>query len=75
MDQPVTTVEIPHRPLVLDLRGGPNTGDHVDIMGNHQLLDLVLKVATGQGDSVAPNVVSSIDDLTRLIDDANADNS
>lgn len=33
-------------------RGGPWTSDHVDVLGNHGLLDLLLHVATGHGDQV-----------------------
>lgn len=34
-------------------RGGPWTSDHVDVLGNHGLLDLLLHVATGHGDEVS----------------------
>ncbi len=34
--------------------GGPWTSDHVDVLGNHGLLDLLLHVASGNGDKVLP---------------------
>ena len=39
-------------------RGGPWTSDHVDVLGNHGLLDLLLHVATGHGDKVPLQSVS-----------------
>lgn len=48
----VTTHEIPHDPNPLDLRGGQTTGDHVDILGSSRVNELVLRVASGQGDAL-----------------------
>ena len=33
-------------------RGGPRTSDHVDVLGNHELMDVLLHVAAGRGDEV-----------------------
>jgi len=45
----VYTREYVHTPsnALVDPRGGPGTGDHVDIMGNHQLIDDILSILTG----------------------------
>ena len=40
--------------------GGPNTGDHVDILGRSSLNDLILRVAGGKGEQVEENYVSKI---------------
>ena len=52
--------EMPHEPDRLNPRGGPNTGDHVDILGRASLNDLILRVAGGKGDQVEESFVSSI---------------
>ncbi|PNS14358.1 hypothetical protein CAC42_6871 [Sphaceloma murrayae] len=56
----ITSYEMPHEPDRFSPRGGPNTGDHVDILGRSSLNDLILKVAGGQGDSIPDHVVSNI---------------
>lgn len=56
----VKVYEMPHEPDRFSPRGGPNTGDHVDILGRHSLNDLILRVAAGKGDGVGENVVSKI---------------
>ncbi|KAH8661664.1 Lecithin:cholesterol/phospholipid:diacylglycerol acyltransferase [Tricladium varicosporioides] len=56
----VKVYEMPHEPERFSPRGGPNTGDHVDILGRSSLNDLILRVAAGRGDDVAENVVSDI---------------
>lgn len=56
----VVTREIFHQPDVLDLRGGPKTGDHVDILGAHDLNEVVVKVAVGQGDQIEEKIYSPI---------------
>jgi phospholipid:diacylglycerol acyltransferase len=48
----VITKEYSHQPFSfredgLDLRGGMRSGDHVDIMGNHEMLTDLLNVVTG----------------------------
>jgi phospholipid:diacylglycerol acyltransferase len=52
--------EMPHEPDRFSPRGGPNTGDHVDILGRQSLNDLILRVAAGRGDEIGENVVSDI---------------
>ena len=56
----VTVHEMPHEPDRFSPRGGPNTGDHVDILGRSSLNDLILKVAGGKGHLVEDCVVSQI---------------
>lgn len=56
----VKTYEMPHEPDRFSPRGGPKTGDHVDILGRQSLNDLILRVAAGQGDKISEVVVSEI---------------
>jgi phospholipid:diacylglycerol acyltransferase len=56
----VTVVEMPHEPERFNPRGGPNTADHVDILGRQLLNELILKVAAGRGDTIEETVVSNI---------------
>lgn len=56
----VTVVEMLHEPERFNPRGGPNTADHVDILGRSTLNELVLRVAAGKGDTIVDNVVSNI---------------
>lgn len=56
----VTVVEMPHEPERFNLRGGPNTADHVDILGRQKLNELILKVAAGKGDEIEDFIVSDI---------------
>lgn len=42
----VVTKEFEHEPSLVDLRGGPKTGDHVDILGNHELLMDIMKISS-----------------------------
>ena len=41
-------------------RGGGTTADHVDILGNVALNEIILKVATGAEDEVQDHFVSNI---------------
>ncbi|KAJ7129012.1 phospholipid:diacylglycerol acyltransferase [Mycena crocata] len=61
----VTTVELPHRPVLSIPRGGANTSDHVDILGSTGLNEIILKVATGVGEEVTDNFVSDIREYAR----------
>ncbi|KAF4301576.1 phospholipid:diacylglycerol acyltransferase [Botryosphaeria dothidea] len=63
----VTTYEMPHEPDRFSPRGGPNTGDHVDILGRSSLNDLILRVAGGKGDLIEDNVVSNILDYAEKV--------
>jgi phospholipid:diacylglycerol acyltransferase len=56
----VKVYEMPHEPERFSPRGGPNTGDHVDILGRQSLNDLILRVAAGKGEAIEENVVSNI---------------
>ncbi|KAI5308075.1 hypothetical protein KEM55_006642, partial [Ascosphaera atra] len=56
----VTVYEMPHEPDRFSPRGGPNTGDHVDILGRSSLNDLILRIAGGQGHLIEDNYVSHI---------------
>ena len=56
----VTVVEMPHEPDRFNPRGGPNTADHVDILGRQTLNELILRVAAGHGDSIRDSIVSPI---------------
>jgi phospholipid:diacylglycerol acyltransferase len=56
----VKVYEMPHEPDRFSPRGGPNTGDHVDILGRQSLNDLILRVAAGKGGGIGENVVSDI---------------
>eukprot|EP01105_Mastigella_eilhardi_P015273 TRINITY_DN347_c0_g3_i10.p1 TRINITY_DN347_c0_g3~~TRINITY_DN347_c0_g3_i10.p1 ORF type:complete len:437 (+),score=95.63 TRINITY_DN347_c0_g3_i10:795-2105(+) len=63
----VVTKEYKHNPFVLDLRGGQATGDHVDIMGNAQLLADVLHIATGHEENFHPSIVSNVEEIARRV--------
>ena len=63
----VTTYEMPHEPDRFSPRGGPNTGDHVDILGRSSLNDLILKIAGGREDMVGENVESRVREYARKV--------
>lgn len=52
--------EMAHEPDRFSPRGGPNTGDHVDILGRTSLNELILQIAAGEGDDIQDEVVSDI---------------
>lgn len=56
----VKVFEMPHEPDRFSPRGGPNTGDHVDILGRQSLNDLILRVAAGRGGEIEDTVVSKM---------------
>ncbi|PBP26006.1 Lecithin:cholesterol acyltransferase [Diplocarpon rosae] len=56
----VKVYEMPHEPDRFSPRGGPNTGDHVDILGRQSLNDLILRVAAGKGGEIEEYVTSNI---------------
>ncbi|RMZ89353.1 hypothetical protein DV736_g3419, partial [Chaetothyriales sp. CBS 134916] len=56
----VTTYEMPHEPDRFSPRGGPNSGDHVNILGRSNLNDLILRIAGGKGDDIEENYESRI---------------
>ncbi|KAI5283062.1 hypothetical protein KEM54_002452, partial [Ascosphaera aggregata] len=59
----ITVYEMPHEPDRFSPRGGPNTGDHVDILGRSSLNDLILRIAAGQGHLIEENYVSRIKEI------------
>ncbi|KAI5478552.1 phospholipid:diacylglycerol acyltransferase [Pseudohyphozyma bogoriensis] len=56
----VVTHEIKHEPLAFDVRGGPTTADHVDILGSSELNEAVCDIATGHGGRVKDHFHSDI---------------
>jgi phospholipid:diacylglycerol acyltransferase len=56
----IKVYEMPDEPERFSPRGGPNTGDHVDILGRQSLNDKILRVAAGRGEELEENVVSDI---------------
>ena len=63
----ITVVEMPHEPERFNPRGGPNTADHVDILGRQTLNDLILRVAAGRGDTINDYVVSNIEEYASKV--------
>ncbi|PPQ62922.1 hypothetical protein CVT24_006162 [Panaeolus cyanescens] len=63
----VTTVELPHRPILTIPRGGANTSDHVDILGSTRLNEIILAVAAGAGEEIQESLVSNITEYARKI--------
>ncbi|KAJ8537298.1 hypothetical protein ON010_g13298 [Phytophthora cinnamomi] len=61
--------EYRHNPvsMLFDARGGPETADHVDIMGNHGLIRDVLLVAARAYDRLPDNITSSIMDIAERV--------
>lgn len=57
----VKVYEMLHEPGRFSPRGGPNTGDHVDILGRQSLNDMILRVAAGKGEAIERNVESNIE--------------
>ncbi|KAE8270998.1 hypothetical protein A4X09_0g1314 [Tilletia walkeri] len=56
----VVTHEMLHTPEAMELRGGENTGDHVDILGATKVNDFILRIAAGHGEDIKENFVSDI---------------
>lgn len=56
----IVAYEMPHEPDRFNPRGGPNTGDHVDILGRSSLNDLILRVAGGKGHLITDTIYSDI---------------
>lgn len=63
----VTTYEMPHEPDRFSPRGGPNTGDHVDILGRSSLNDLILRVAGGKGAAIEDQWSSRIWEISERV--------
>ena len=56
----VKTYEMLHEEDKFDLRGGPKTADHVDILGRAELSELILKIVGDQGADIENKIVSNI---------------
>lgn len=56
----IITHEMLHEPDRFSPRGGPNTAEHVDILGRQNLNEFLLRVAAGRGADIRENVVSNI---------------
>ena len=63
----ITTYEMPHEPDRFSPRGGPNTGDHVDILGRSSLNDLILRVAAGKGHEIEDKYESRIWEIAERV--------
>jgi phospholipid:diacylglycerol acyltransferase len=59
--------EMPHEPDRFSPRGGPNTADHVDILGRASLNDLILRIAGGRGDLIQESIHSNIREYAEKI--------
>lgn len=56
----INVVEMPHEPERFNPRGGPNTADHVDILGRQNLNELILRVVAGKGYMIEDHIISNI---------------
>jgi phospholipid:diacylglycerol acyltransferase len=63
----VTTREYPHNPYLMWVRGGPETADHVDILGNHDLLKDILFIVSGNEDLVNERIQSDLPQIVKEI--------
>jgi phospholipid:diacylglycerol acyltransferase len=63
----ISVFEMEHEPERFNPRGGPNTADHVDILGRQSLNELVLRVAAGKGNTIQDNYVSNIREYAEKI--------
>lgn len=55
----VVAREYTHAPAPGTLQGGGTSGDHVDIMGNHELVSDLLAIAAGRGGALEDRVAES----------------
>ena len=63
----VMTYEMPHEPDRFSPRGGPNTGDHVDILGRSSLNDMILRIAGGKGGDIEDRYESRIWEMSERV--------
>jgi phospholipid:diacylglycerol acyltransferase len=65
----VVSREFPHSPSqsYLDLRQGPRSSEHVDILANVDVMTDVLKIAAGYGHKLKDNITSNIADIAAEI--------
>lgn len=52
---------------MLDVRGGRDTADHVDIMGNVELLQDVMSIVSGSSDKEKDKIISNIEEISKKI--------
>ncbi|KAG7888428.1 hypothetical protein KL936_003640 [Ogataea polymorpha] len=64
----VTIVEMKHEPDRFDIRGGAKTAEHVDILGSAELNEMVLRVASGRGDTINSTYVTKLHDVINELD-------
>eukprot|EP01101_Sappina_pedata_P000742 TRINITY_DN10932_c0_g1_i1.p1 TRINITY_DN10932_c0_g1~~TRINITY_DN10932_c0_g1_i1.p1 ORF type:complete len:705 (-),score=283.23 TRINITY_DN10932_c0_g1_i1:54-2168(-) len=62
--------EYKHNPssLLEDFRGGHETGDHVDILGNYELNEDIIKIACGMDHQVEERIISNLPKYAAKID-------
>jgi len=53
--------------IIFSLRGGPNTADHVDILGNIDLVYDILSIITGKTDADKDDISSKIVEYSNKI--------
>ncbi len=64
----IVTHEMLHKPNHWSsLRGGPDTGDHIDILGRKDMLDLILNIVGGKGSQVEDNFGSNILEMSEKV--------
>ncbi|CEO95656.1 unnamed protein product (mitochondrion) [Plasmodiophora brassicae] len=68
----VTTREYKHKPMTVfvsggDLRGGPASGDHVDILGNHDVIDDLIQIVSAAPDP-EQRILSDIEDIAARVE-------
>lgn len=52
------------------MRKGPNSADHVDVLGNHDMLRDFVKIVSGtEVDSVTDNIISDIEGIVKRLED------
>jgi len=52
------------------MRKGPNSSEHVDVLGNHDMLADFVKIVSGEdADSVTDNIISDIEGIVKRIGD------
>jgi len=57
--------EYAHMPASWDFRGGETSGDHVDIMGNREMISDVLQIAAGA--EIEDKFVSDVQAMSRRV--------
>ncbi|SCW00363.1 LAFE_0C02542g1_1 [Lachancea fermentati] len=59
-DSKVKIVEIKHQPDRFDIRGGAKSAEHVDILGSAELNEYILRVVSGNGDTIEPRELTNM---------------